>query len=218
MASARASATRWRWPPDNCDRIPAPEARQLHHVEEPGHARRDLVARRPSPPRPHREAVRDVVGHRHVPEQSIVLEHESDAPLLDRQSYGVLAVEPDRAAGRTPRPAMSRNSVVLPDPDGPRSASSSPGAMSRSTRSRIAWDPNVLLNPAIEMAWGGPKAAAARGRGEPCAAISPAAANSSRTSRAVPMALEDSLEAERDQGQEPRSEASEKAAAMLYSL
>ena len=42
---------------------------------------------------------------------------------------------------------MMRKSVVLPDPDGPSIATSSPAAMLQETSSRTLWLPNCLPTP-----------------------------------------------------------------------
>jgi hypothetical protein len=47
------------------------------------------------------------------------------------------------------RPAMMRSSVVLPDPDGPSSATSSPVPTSSVTFRSAANEPNVLLMSSI---------------------------------------------------------------------
>ena len=78
--------------------------------------------------RPHAQAEGDVLAHGHVPEQRVVLEHEAHAGARCTRRLGdVLAVEADAAprSGRS-SPAMMRSSVVLPEPDGPSSATSSP--------------------------------------------------------------------------------------------
>src|ERR1700739_4766085 len=50
---------------------------------------------------------------------------------------------------------MIRNSVVLPEPDGPSSASNSPSATLRSTPSRAANAPNLLKRFLTSMVMGG---------------------------------------------------------------
>ncbi len=64
---------------------------------------------------------------RHVAEQRVVLEHEADLAL----ARVAVRRRPRRGTGRCPqsgvsRPAMMRSSVVLPQPEGPSSATSSP--------------------------------------------------------------------------------------------
>ena len=67
-------------------------------------------------------------------EQRVVLEHEADIALLHRLVRGVLVAEEDGARrSGVSSPAISRSSVVLPEPDGPSSAISSPERMSSET-------------------------------------------------------------------------------------
>ena len=86
---------------------------------------------------------------------------------------------------------MTRSSVVLPQPDGPSSATSSPGAIVRSIAVRTVCSPKRLLTPAISMRW--PAA-----RGEPGVWRS-----SRRLARdsSVASPLEPGFEPERDQGE-----------------
>ena len=77
--------------------------------------------------RPHRQAEGDVVEDRHVPEQGVVLEDEADLALAHMAARS----RPRRRRGSLPpsgvsSPAMMRSSVVLPEPDGPSRATSSP--------------------------------------------------------------------------------------------
>ena len=60
-----------------------------------------------------------------------MLEHEADIALADAARERILAVELHLALSGQSRPAMMRSSVVLPDPDGPSSATNSPDWMSR---------------------------------------------------------------------------------------
>src|SRR5262249_38838838 len=50
------------------------------------------------------------------------------------------------------KPARSRSSVVLPQPEGPRSVKSSPGAISRDTSRSATTSPNRLPTPSMETA------------------------------------------------------------------
>ena len=86
----------------------------------------------------HAQAEGDVLEHRHVPEQRVVLEHEADAGARARGA-SVASSPWKRIAARrraTSSPAMMRSSVVLPEPDGPSSATSSPVGTSRLTSSQ----------------------------------------------------------------------------------
>ena len=55
-----------------------------------------------------------------------MLEHEADIAVAARSVPGIVAVEHDLAGGRDLEPGDDRSSVVLPEPDGPSSATSSP--------------------------------------------------------------------------------------------
>jgi hypothetical protein len=91
MASARAKATRWRWPP---------ESWELHEVEQIKRALADLLAARPPRPRPHAKPEADIVEHRHVAEQRVVLKHQPDIALLHGEPQRILAVEQHAPGGR----------------------------------------------------------------------------------------------------------------------
>ena len=91
------------------------------------HAIMDGLSGRPAIARLHTQAERDVFEDRHVPEERVVLEDEPDAPVAG----GACRSRPRSRAARCPRPgrsspAMTRSSVVFPEPDGPSSATSSP--------------------------------------------------------------------------------------------
>ena len=132
-ASARASATRWRWPPEICAGKRSPRPSSLTSRS------RSRDARRRSPPSCactlrdlHAEG--DVLGDRHMREERVVLEDEADAAVAHRNVGRVLVAEIDVAAigdirGRRP----CAGCVVLPEPEGPSSATSSPLSMSSET-------------------------------------------------------------------------------------
>jgi hypothetical protein len=81
----------------------------------------------------HAQAEGDVFEHRHVPEQRVVLEHEADPAVLRAACVASSPSKSTSGSGvRLSRPAMMRSSVVLPEPDGPSRATSSPaGKMDR---------------------------------------------------------------------------------------
>src|SRR5438105_14143434 len=54
-----------------------------------------------------------------------------------------------RPSSGVSKPAISRNSVVLPQPEGPSSAKNSPASIASDTRSTAAMAPNRLLAPMI---------------------------------------------------------------------
>ena len=126
-ASARASAMRWRWPPESCERIAVGQPVELHQLEQVVHLGLDLRLARALAARLDAQAEGDVLEHRHVAEQRVVLEHEADLALAHVHVGGVLAGEAGSLpASAVSRPAMMRSSVVLPQPEGPSSATSSP--------------------------------------------------------------------------------------------
>ena len=117
-ASARASAMRWRWPPESCARVALVVAGEADDAEQLVHPRVDPRLRLLADLQPEG----DVVAHRHVLERGVVLEHEPDPALLRRHLGGVGR----RGSRRLPlsgtsSPAMMRSSVDLPEPDGPSS-------------------------------------------------------------------------------------------------
>src|ERR1700719_573761 len=57
------------------------------------HAPRDLRFGGTFPPRQHAHSERDVLEHRHVPKQRVMLKHEPDLALADADRAGVLAME-----------------------------------------------------------------------------------------------------------------------------
>src|SRR5690606_567642 len=64
----------------------------------------DLRLARPLAARTHGQAVGDVLVHRHMLEQRVVLEHKANAPVADVQVGGVLAMEADTSAVRLFQP------------------------------------------------------------------------------------------------------------------
>ena len=100
IARQRASATRWRWPPDNsCGRrsaMPSSPTLASASLTQP-HA---LGLGDPA----HAQRKRDVLGDGHVRPQRIGLEHHADAPLLRRQRPAGDGRRPRRRASRCRRP------------------------------------------------------------------------------------------------------------------
>ncbi len=84
-------------------RIPGAQVVELHQLEQLVDLPRDLRVRRPPVPRPHAQAERDVLEHRHVAEQRVVLEDEADAAIARAGVGRVLALEQHRAASRRSR-------------------------------------------------------------------------------------------------------------------
>jgi len=100
---------------------------ELHQIEQFLDACADRGLVLADGTRLHAQAKGDVFEHRHVAEQRVVLEHESDMALAGAMSQRILrpSIRTSPTSGQS-RPAMIRNSVVLPEPDGPSSASNSP--------------------------------------------------------------------------------------------
>lgn len=76
-------------------RVAVAEGLELHHAERALHPRLDLVRRQLA----HAQREAQVVGHRHVRKQRIVLEHHADVAAVGRHPVDDLAVEADLAAG-----------------------------------------------------------------------------------------------------------------------
>ena len=76
------------------------EAVELHELEQVARRGGRSRGRRPLAARPHAQAEGDVLGHRHVAEQGVVLEDEADAALAHRHARGVLVAEQDAAGAR----------------------------------------------------------------------------------------------------------------------
>ena len=131
IASARASATRCCWPPDSARGSRVGECFELDQPQHLGDARVDGGLAQA----PHLQPERDVARDRQMREQRVALEHDAH-----------LAADAPAAAGcwRRPggcrptvgckNPAIMRSVVVLPQPDGPSSTISSPGAIDPATR------------------------------------------------------------------------------------
>jgi len=75
---------------------PVGERLHAHQRQHLAHCGRDLSLR----PVEHLQAEADVLGHGHVREQGVALEHRVDRALERRQRADVLAVEEDHAAAR----------------------------------------------------------------------------------------------------------------------
>ena len=129
IAIARASATRWRWPPDSC----AGGARDIGHLHQRRSSSTRLRAPAPSAGAcgaAGSEPECNILEHAHVREQGVVLEHEADLALAQGQPRRVLPAKKIGPRSTGSRPAISRSSVVLPEPEGPSSATSCPDGMS----------------------------------------------------------------------------------------
>ena len=100
-ASARPSATRWRWPPDRCRHVPLAEAVEPQHRENARRPlRRSLRAGRAASLQP----VADVLAHRHMRPQCVGLEHQRHVAAVRRQavmSRPPARIVPDRRLHET---------------------------------------------------------------------------------------------------------------------
>ena len=133
MTRARASATRWRWPPeswpgrrcsiaaefDHCQRLHAPCLRASSFADAFDH-----------------QPIGHVLADRHMRKQRIVLEHRIDVALVRRHALCRFAENFDMSGSGCSNPAISRRHVVLPEPDGPSIAKNSPSARYQATRHR----------------------------------------------------------------------------------
>ena len=96
LASERASATRWRWPPESWCGLRLAKGVSLTSVSISSTRALDLGLR-------HAvllQAEGDVVLDRHVREERVGLEHHVDRPPVGRHAGEVLPVEQDLARGR----------------------------------------------------------------------------------------------------------------------
>ena len=142
LTSARASATRWRCPPESWDglRAPRPGSRTIASASSP-RARR---SRRGDAL--HAQPVLDVLGDRHVREERVVLEDGVDVALVRRQCVTSRPPSSMRPAFGRSKPAIRRSVVVLPEPGRPeqreelagRTVSSTPATASRRRSSAAA--------------------------------------------------------------------------------
>ena len=96
IASARPSATRWRWPPDRFVTLRSSSPERLSIRRSAPTRAAHLGARHAAQP----QAVADIAEHGHVRPQRVGLEHHRDAALLGREAGDVAAEEPDRAGRR----------------------------------------------------------------------------------------------------------------------
>ena len=92
---ARASATRWRWPPDSWSIVAFAETRRAGPCRAPW--RRAAAMSALATPR-RRQRIGDVARHRHVRKQRVVLEHHADVALVRRHQRHVAVAEPGLAA------------------------------------------------------------------------------------------------------------------------
>ena len=132
--SARATSTRWRWPPDSSPNVSPARSRQPDALERRAARAARSRAARPPPPRQRANAP--------ISATSSALTGKSSR---ERSVCGTVAAAPATSsapASGGSSPSSTRNSVVLPPPLGPRTATRSPGARreltSRSTGGAVA--------------------------------------------------------------------------------
>ncbi len=87
---------------------------ELDELEQFLHFGADLRTRRPALPRPHFQTERDVLKYGHVPEQSVVLKHESNSPFADSAIADVLAIKTHVARIRKFQPGDNSQKRRLP--------------------------------------------------------------------------------------------------------
>ena len=95
LISARASATRWRWPPDSCAgrRSPTPASCTSASSSSARRSRSGLGTLA------HHQRIGDVVADAHVREQRVVLEHGVHRPRVRRAHRHVVAADQDAPGG-----------------------------------------------------------------------------------------------------------------------
>ena len=95
-ASARASATRCFWPPESWSGLRFSRPSSLTSATISATRVGDIGARHPGA----LQAERDIVAHRQMRKQRVVLEHHVDRPLMRQHRRDVPAVEQDPALVR----------------------------------------------------------------------------------------------------------------------
>ena len=88
---ARPSATRWRWPPESCRGLRSRSSREPERRRRLGDAAVDLVAGDLAQLEPERE----VVAHRHVRIERVVLEDHRDVAVARRDVVDAPAADRD---------------------------------------------------------------------------------------------------------------------------
>ena len=144
ITSARASATRWRCPPESWAGLRAPNPVEPHHLERLVGASGALGLRRLAHHEPvaRRSRRPSCAGRARSPGRrcsrrvrTAACSPTSTPPSSTRPSVG------------RSNPAIMRRHVVLPDPDGPSIEKNSPSRTSRSTPSTATTSPNRLTTP-----------------------------------------------------------------------
>ena len=134
IAIARASATRWRWPPDNC---PGRRSRKLGHLHQ---LQQRVHARWRCRPCSAASCAAASAGRRRCSRTRSCAGTARNAgtrsrPCARAGSAGSRRCRRRRCGRYRPcsSPAIRRSSVVLPEPEGPSSATSWPEGIARSS-------------------------------------------------------------------------------------
>ena len=132
-ARARARATRCCWPPDSSWGMRSPSPARP--------ASSSMASTRARPLRAPGQAEADVGRHRQVGEEGLLLGDDAHPAPLGRHVHAGAghAPVPRRTtvpSSRRSKPATARSRVVLPQPDGPRTAVRVPASTDRSAPSR----------------------------------------------------------------------------------
>jgi len=78
---------------------------------------------------PHFKPERDILRHRHVRKEGIVLENETHIAFGRWQACHVASADKDAARRDIHKAPIIRNMVVFPQPEGPRKVTSSPSSI-----------------------------------------------------------------------------------------
>ena len=121
---------------------------EAHERRHGGDAALDLVLRDAT----HLQAERQVLPHREVSEDGVVLEHESDlAPVGRHLAHVAPVAQKIWPSDGGSMPAIMFMVVVLPQPDGPSSATNSLSPISRSSEATAVRSPKRLVKPASDI-------------------------------------------------------------------
>jgi hypothetical protein len=97
------------------------------------------------------QAKRNIVEHGHMAEQRVMLEYKAHLAIAGMQTAHVGAVKADVPAGLMLKPGDNAQSVVLPEPDGPSSATICPEGISSEISFSTWVRPKDFLILAISM-------------------------------------------------------------------
>src|SRR5450830_1124597 len=109
------------------------------------HASFDFSFRRACLLRPYTQTKRHILKYGHVAKQCIVLKHKAHLALTHLLRCGIRAMKVDTAGISDSSPAIMRNKVVLPQPEGPSKATNSPLGTSKVTSFKALKLPKFFL-------------------------------------------------------------------------